>query len=135
MPSKRRTRNRGEEVKLEMTPMIDVVFQLLIFFIVTLRQEDILAQLEVLRPAPDPDATEVDQVEPIRILIGRTGFVYRGRPVTERELSASIERVSRYNPDAMIMIQATLDSDHRWLVRALDICARHNMNRLSVFSM
>ncbi len=134
MPSRRRTRNRGEEVKLEMTPMIDVVFQLLIFFIVTLKQEDILAQLEVLRPAPDPEV-EVNEVEPIRILIGRTGFVYRGRPVTERELNASIERVSRYNPDAMIMIQATLDSDHRWLVRALDICARHNMNRLSVFSM
>ena len=38
-----------EDPKLEMTPMIDVVFQLLIFFIVTLQQEDILAHLDVLR--------------------------------------------------------------------------------------
>ncbi len=135
MARKKRSRNRGDEVKLEMTSMIDVVFQLLIFFIVTLKQEDILAQLEVLRPAPDPDQREEDQVEPIKILIGQAGFVYRGRPVTERELNASIERVSRYNPDAMIMIQSTLDADHRWLVRALDICAKHNMTRLSVFSM
>jgi biopolymer transport protein ExbD len=37
-----RKRNKGETPKLDMTPMIDVVFQLLIFFVVTLKQEDIL---------------------------------------------------------------------------------------------
>ena len=36
--------------------MIDVVFQLLIFFVVTLKQEDILAKLMASRPAPDPNA-------------------------------------------------------------------------------
>jgi biopolymer transport protein ExbD len=35
-----RKRNKGESPKLDMTPMIDVVFQLLIFFVVTLKQEE-----------------------------------------------------------------------------------------------
>ena len=135
MARKKKSRIKGDDVKLEMTPMIDVVFQLLIFFIVTLKQEDILAQLEVMRPAPDPSATAENQVEPIKILIGRTGFVYRGRPVTESELNNSIERVARYNPNSTIMIQCTMDSTHRWLVKALDICARNKMTRLAVFSM
>lgn len=48
-------RGRRDVSRLEMTPMIDVVFQLLIFFLVTLRQEDILAQLQAMRPSPPPD--------------------------------------------------------------------------------
>lgn len=135
MARKNKKRLAQDDVKLEMTPMIDVVFQLLIFFIVTLKQEDILSQLEVMRPAPDPTATAETQVEPIKILIGRTGFVYRGRPVSEHELNTSISRVARYNADATVMIQCTMDSNHRWLVKALDICARNKMTRLAVFSM
>ena len=34
-----RKQNKGESPKLDMTPMIDVVFQLLIFFVVTLKQD------------------------------------------------------------------------------------------------
>ena len=43
---KEKNRNKGDELQLEMTPMIDVVFQLLIFFIVTLNQPDILSTLD-----------------------------------------------------------------------------------------
>ena len=56
---KKKKKNKGDEATLEMTPMIDVVFQLLIFFIVTLNQPDILSQLEALRPAPNPSPQEV----------------------------------------------------------------------------
>ena len=53
----RRTRRRAfEETKLDMTPMIDCVFQLLIFFLVTMKFEDIIAHLDVYRPSPDPNA-------------------------------------------------------------------------------
>ena len=50
----KRKQNKGESPKLDMTPMIDVVFQLLIFFVVTLKQEDILSKLSAARPAPNP---------------------------------------------------------------------------------
>ena len=38
-----------ENPKLEMTPMIDVVFELLIFFVVTIKQEDLFTKLNRLR--------------------------------------------------------------------------------------
>ena len=53
---RKRQRKEQEAAALEMTPMIDVVFQLLIFFIVTLKPEDICSHLDVSRPAPDPNA-------------------------------------------------------------------------------
>ena len=39
-----------------MTPMIDVVFQLLIYFIVTIKPIDVVTNLDVFRPAPDKSA-------------------------------------------------------------------------------
>ena len=41
------------EGELEMTPMIDVVFQLLIYFIVTIKPVDVVTNLDVFRPAPE----------------------------------------------------------------------------------
>ena len=40
--AKSKRSNSGDGAALDMTPMIDVVFQLIIFFVVTMRQEDIL---------------------------------------------------------------------------------------------
>ena len=134
MAKAKKNRNSGEEVALEMTPMIDVVFQLLIFFIVTLKQDDILSSLEALRPAPDSSATN-DATEPVTILIGRTGFVFSGRPMSERQLTESFVRLAKGSKDTMIMIKCTDDSPHGYLVRALDILASVGLNKVSVFSM
>ena len=46
-------RKPQENPKAEMTPMIDVVFQLMIFFVVTIKQEDIYSKLNANRPAPN----------------------------------------------------------------------------------
>lgn len=130
----KKSKNTGEEVTLEMTPMIDVVFQLLIFFIVTLKQDDILSSLEALRPAPDKNATS-DATEPVTILIGRHGFVFNGRPMSERQLTESFVRLAKGSKDTMIMIKCTDDSPHGYLVRALDILSSVGLYKVSVFSM
>ena len=135
MAKKEKSKNTGEDVKLEMTPMIDVVFQLLIFFIVTLKQDDILSSLEALRPAPDSNATSSDATEPVTILIGRQGFVFNGRPMSERQLTESFVRLAKGSKDTMIMIKCTDDSPHGYLVRALDILSSVGLHKVSVFSM
>ena len=45
-------RRPQENPALDMTPMIDVVFELIIFFVVTIKQEDLYTRLNVNRPAP-----------------------------------------------------------------------------------
>ena len=80
----KKVRRKGEASKLEMTSMIDVVFLLLIFFIVTLKQEDILAHLDVNRPEPQPERIEVPpQLVTIVVynqeLRGGNGYEMEGR--------------------------------------------------------
>ncbi len=132
---KRKARKKGDNVVLEMTPMIDVVFQLLIFFIVTLKQEDILSNLEALRPQPDSTQTVETPKEPITISIGRQGFFFQGTVMTETRLQDSLLRIARLDPNSTIIIKCTGDSPHGLLVRALDTCNSVGLRKLSVFSM
>ena len=125
----------SEEPKVEMTPMIDVVFQLLIFFVVTLKQEDILAKLMASRPAPDPNAKPDQQPDLIDITVHKHGFIFKQRAVSLEGLDRQIERYSRMSKNATVIIRCTSDSKQRDLVQAMDICSKYKMKNLSIFSM
>jgi len=133
---RRRSRQKGEAARLEMTPMIDVVFQLLIFFIVTLKQEDILSHLDVSRPAPDPDAKPEKRFDDLlTITIYRDGYVLRGRRVSRKTLERHLTRLASYSKNITVIIRCTADSPHAALVRVLDICAKVDLKNISVFSL
>lgn len=123
------------EAKVEMTPMIDVVFQLLIFFVVTLKQEDILSKLIASRPAPDKNAKPESQPDLINIEINKFGFVVRGVPMSLPELDRKVSGFARMSKTQNVIFRCQKESDHFLLVQALDICAKHGMTNLSIFSM
>ena len=133
---------KGEAAQLEMTPMIDVVFQLLIFFIVTLKQQDILSQLEISRPAPDPNPPP--EVEPDELLtievynqkrFGGEGYVLRGRRVSLDTLDRQFGRLAKYNKNMSVIIKCTSDSPHANLIKLLNMCQKSGLRNLAVFSM
>jgi len=129
-------RNRGDNVKLEMTPMIDVVFQLLIFFVVTLKQDDILSHMDVSRPGVSviEDTVEVPRGL-VKIEVYDGGFMANGVRVGVAELDRRLSRLGRYNPDVSVIIKCTPDSPHASLVKLLDVCAKARLKNLSVFSI
>jgi biopolymer transport protein ExbD len=131
----KRRNNKGESPKLDMTPMIDVVFQLLIFFVVTLKQEDILSKLSAARPAPDPNAKPEQQPDPTTIIVCDQGFLFNGLPMRLDELDRQIARVSRSSKTAMVLVKCTMSSPHKFLVQALDICNKHGLQNLSILTM
>ena len=130
-----KSRNKGEAAKLEMTPMIDVVFQLLIFFLVTLKQEDILSQLEVSRPAPEstPPPAQVDEL--LTITVYEEGYVLKGRHVSLQHLDRQLSRLAGFSTKISVVIKCTAGSPHSNLVKLLDICSKAGLTNLSVFSM
>ncbi|MCL1920927.1 MAG: biopolymer transporter ExbD [Kiritimatiellaeota bacterium] len=132
----KRRQNKGEHPKLDMTPMIDVVFQLLIFFVVTLKQEDILSKLDVFRPAPDPTVNKEEQIETTTIIVEAQGFVFNGRYMARiADLDRELKRVASISTTSMILVKCTKDSQHGLLVQALDACSKYKLTKLSLFSM
>jgi biopolymer transport protein ExbD len=133
---RKKKRNQGQAAELEMTPMIDVVFQLLIFFLVTLKVEDILSHLDIFRPAPDPYAIPEEQVEDLlTITVYKEGYVLNGRRVRLEGLEGTLMKLGNFSRNVSVVIKCTGDSIHSDLVRLLDVCAKAKLKNLSVFSM
>ena len=131
----KRRQNKGEHPKLDMTPMIDVVFQLLIFFVVTLKQEDILSKLTAARPANDSQADPEKQPETTTIIVAPQGFFLNGRPMRYSDLDRQLQRTALASKTAMVLVKCTMDSPHGLLVQALDLCNKHELRNISIFSM
>ena len=128
-------RSSETKVELEMTAMIDVVFQLLVFFIFAIKVEDILSHLDVSRPAPDPTAKEEQVQDLLTIIVHKDGFVLKGRPITLGQLDRRLSRIASYSTNISVIIKCTADSQHQRLVQLLDLCAKARLSNLSVFSM
>lgn len=136
MARKKKARKRGDNVALELTPMIDVVFQLLIFFIVTLKQEDILSRLNISRPAPDSRTTEMQKVDDmLTITVFRKGYEMNGVFRGPEYLRTHIKKLAGYGKNLTVIIKCTSDSPHAYLVSLLDICSEANLTNISVFSL
>lgn len=135
-------RKPQENPKAEMTPMIDVVFQLMIFFVVTIKQEDIFSKLNCNRPAPSTGpATAKDDIT-FEIEIGRrydnspNGVIlYKKREVKRTELNTLLKDIARVSKKTPIIIRCAEDSPHKALVDVLDICYGNELFSVSVFTM
>lgn len=123
-----------ESPKLDMTPMIDVVFQLLIFFVVTLKQEDILSKLGAARPSVSP-LNGGDQIDQQAIVISAQGFTFGGRSMRLEELDTVLKRRATYTKKAMLLIKCTKDSPHAFLIQALNACNKYELSNLSILSL
>lgn len=131
---RRKSRDIGNEGELEMTPMIDVVFQLLVFFLVTLKPEDIIAQLDVSRPSPD-SAPPVEQPQDmITITIGEV-IDMNGRVVSLATLEKTLVRLASYSTSQTVLVKCTLLSMHEKLVQVLDKCSKAGLTNISVFTI
>ncbi len=128
-------RKPQENPQLDMTPMIDVVFELIIFFVVTIKQEDIFAKLNANRPAPATASAAEENDTQVKIDIGSGGLVFNGRLMSPKQFDQSIREISKTSKSAMVTIRCSLDSYHKYLVFALDTCNKYRMFNVSVFTV
>ena len=130
-----RKRPEGAQAELEMTPMIDVVFQLLIYFIVTTKPIDVITNLDVFRPAPDKPAPP-DQKPPnlVRIGVYQDGYTVNDVSATPELLDTALAKVASIDAGQTIMITVSAVSEHGQLIKALNLCAKNGLKSLSVVS-
>ncbi len=133
-------RKAQDNPQLDMTPMIDVVFELIIFFVVTIKQEDVFSKLNANRPAPSSSESESTSETPVTIEIGRGRdanglIVYNKREIRRQELDQNLREVARTSKKTSIIVRCTEDSPHKALVDVLDICYRNQLFSVSIFTM
>lgn len=135
--AKKMRRSQRPEIKvddMQMTPMIDVVFQLLIYFLVTIKPEDVMAHLDVYRPQADQQQKADRPPNVIRIGVFHDGFTLNDRHVGRSALETMLNRLASYDPDQTILIMCSPDSPHEYLIEVLDLCSKAGLTNLSVMS-
>ena len=112
------TGQQEEEQEINVTPMLDVVFIMLIFFIVTASfvKE---SGLEVNRPEA---ATAVKKEKAnILVAIGANNEIWiNRRRVDPRQVGPNIRRLKAENPQGSVIIQADKNSQVNTLVQVMD---------------
>jgi biopolymer transport protein ExbD len=119
-----------DENEINLTPMLDVVFIMLIFFIVTASfiKE---AGIDVNRP----DAPTSQRVEDANILIAISAndeiWIDR-RLIDPRAVRANIERLHAENPKGSVVIQADKKSTNEMLVTVMDASRAAGVYNISI---
>ncbi len=119
-----------EDNEVNLTPMLDVVFIMLIFFIVTASfvKE---AGIEVNRPS----AATAERKEKGNILVAiseNNQIWIDRRQVDPRALRANIERMHAENPNAAVVIQADVESKNGLLVQVMDAARMAGVKSVSI---
>ena len=116
----RRKRQTQDEAEINITPMLDIVFIMLIFFIVTtsfVKERG----LEVSRPSNSPPKEMKKTKGPIVVKIDSNGNIsMKGRMLEDKAVEANLEREKAEKPDSPLIIAAHPDADTNALVIILD---------------
>lgn len=108
-----------DDNEINLTPMLDVVFIMLIFFIVTasfVRESGI----DVNKPDAPQEQNDDDDAG-IIIVITATDEVYIDRrQIDRRAIRANIERLHAEKPDGAVIIQASNNSTNNMLVEVMN---------------
>jgi len=123
-----------EEVGINLTPLIDVVFLLLIFFMVstTFTRE---TQLSIDLPEATGSARENTQQQ-VEILVDEAGnYRVNGQGLVDnrmRTLQAAIYKISAGDTTLPMVITADADAAHQYVVRAMDAAGQMGFVHLSI---
>lgn len=123
-----------EELELNLTPLIDVVFLLLIFFMVsTTFQKESQISLQLPRASKTDAETPPESVE---VLINAAGRFY----VNDQELlqsdveslQSALFKITKGERDVPLTIRADAQTPHQAVVIAMDAAAKLGLLRLSI---
>ena len=128
----RRKSRANDEAEINITPMLDIVFIMLIFFIVTtsfVKEKG----LEVSRPSNAPPKEIKKNKGPIVVKIDANGNItMQGRMLERGAVEANMERAKAEKPDSPLIIAAHPEAETDALVTILDAAEAVGVGSVSV---
>ncbi len=127
-------RQRSQEVGVDLTPLIDVVFLLLIFFMVstTFTRE---SHLQVDLPEADGEVAETE-IRQIDVVINAQGqYLVNERTLVNNRLETlerAVRELAEGDTSLPFIITADANTPHQFVVRAMDVAGRLGFAKLSI---
>jgi biopolymer transport protein ExbD len=121
-------KKRFEYLSIDLTPLIDVTFILLIFFIITssFKKDNTVLKLEL----PSSNSTiKAVQKENLSIELNKTTLAYMGKKLNFVDLQKKLEKIK--NKEQSIMININKDVPYNRVVQLLDLLQLNDLNNIA----
>ncbi|MBV0932148.1 ExbD/TolR family protein [Marinobacterium weihaiense] len=129
-------RQRREEININLTPLIDVVFLLLIFFMVTttFTRE---SHLSISLPESSGETHSAPQeVDTIDVVVGSEGqYTVNGQPLVSHDaltLKRAVVKLAGDKRDQPFVITADANAAHQSVVTVMDVAGQLGFSKLSI---
>jgi len=111
--------NNEDTSEVDMTPMLDIVFIMLIFFIVTtsfIKESGIT----INRPAKAPDTDTIKTESVVIEITDLEDVTFAGRMIDRESVQANVEITLSQNPEVAIVVKVAESADSGLLVSVVD---------------
>jgi biopolymer transport protein ExbD len=123
-----RQKSVPEAPGFQIAPMVDIVFLLLIFFLVTWNFARVETELDVKVPTAKEGKESRRATGEVIINVKSDGtIVMNRRPLSPEELGATLRKISELYPDQAVVLRGDQSTDYRHIVAVLDICRTANI--------
>lgn len=122
----------ADEGALNMTPLIDVVFMLLVFFLVatTFAKEEVEMDLNLPEASTGQEGQEAKRIV---INVRRSGeLVVDGRKVTVEALTQKLRAAARRNREQEVLIRGDTKAQFGIVARVLDVCRAAPLTQIAI---
>ena len=127
--SPKATRRLGALSNLDLTPMVDVVFNLLIFFALSLNFVTSSGGINV--KLPEASTAKPIKAENITINLTKTGQIYYNKEVASiKQIRKKLKEVK--DKDSLVIIRADDQVEHGKVVEAMDVAKSEGFSKLAI---
>lgn len=122
-----------EEPQLNLTPMIDIVFLLIIFFMVGTRFSEIEQQYDIELPTAAAVQPMSSRPDAIVLNVARNGNVaINGDRIESSELQTRLEAARKAYPDQAVLIRGDGEGIYQSVIDVMDICHKAKIQKFSL---
>ena len=134
----KKAKKKQQDADLDMTPMIDIVFQLIIFFVITVNLEEEMNDPDLLLE-DTPNAPELKEVPPqtVNVQVLKNGVLKVGAGAASHgQLRAiMVDAMTRYGSSTEVLIRGDARVAHDHIRKVMDICTESGLWKIKFASM
>ena len=125
-------RGHGTMTELNITPLLDLVFVLLVIFIITTPQ--MVNNLEINLPSgKPPPADNKPKPKPGRIVVSAVGQItLNDEIVTVPQLKDKLQQLKSANPDLGVVLKGSDEVDYQVMVNVMDILRQLDITKMGL---
>ena len=124
-------RGHGTMHELNITPLLDLVFVLLVIFIITTPQ--MMNNLEMTLPSPKPPPPTKEKPKINKINVAANGQVrLNDQAVTVPELKADLQSMKASDPGLKVVVKGADETDYQYMVSVLDVLQQLDITKVGL---